>query len=132
MLVLVMVALYFLTFTQIFFDEFYGEGFEVLPGHHMVRATSPEPFAGIVWSGKGTINGNPLDAASDVAKEFLVVPNTQIDISNTGDITICIFYINAIDEIPGELYLGSLHSFNERALCTTAYTERPVCAAVFS
>jgi len=65
----------------------------VLPGQRMVRPAGPEPFAGIVWSGKGTINGNPLDVASDTAKEFLVVPNTQVEVANSGDVNIYIFTV---------------------------------------
>jgi hypothetical protein len=78
---------------QIFFDEFYGEGFEVRQGHSYQRPPStplppttiinseekkgleePLPWGGIVWSGKGDLNGNPLDAENDLQSEFLVLP----------------------------------------------------------
>ncbi len=53
---------------QIFFDGFYGEGYEVKPGHSFTRTTTTNnntntptttpvsdsrPFAGVVWAGSG-------------------------------------------------------------------------------
>jgi hypothetical protein len=68
---------------QIFFDEFYGEGFEINAGKTMTH-TFQKAFAGIVWSGHGKINGNELDATNTNQREFLVVPNTTVTIQNTG------------------------------------------------
>lgn len=67
---------------RIFFDEFYGEGFEVHPGARMERPATDQPYAGIVWSGKGSINGNSLDSSDNSQKEFLVTPNTIVSLED--------------------------------------------------
>ena len=36
---------------RLFYHEFYGEGFEVLPGQTFRRDATERPFAGITWSG---------------------------------------------------------------------------------
>lgn len=78
---------------QIFFDQFYGEAFEILPGQIWVRNSDHRPFAGIVWSGKGLLNGNQIDANNKERKEFLVVPNTTITITNTGETPLMIYTV---------------------------------------
>lgn len=78
---------------RIFFDEFYGEGFEVHPGARMERPATDQPYAGIVWSGKGSINGNALDASDNTQKEFLVVPNTLVFLESTGPVSLYIFTV---------------------------------------
>ena len=47
-------------------------------------------FVGIVWSGKGSINGNALDGSNNSQKEFLVVPNTLVFLESTGPVSLCI------------------------------------------
>eukprot|EP01114_Cavostelium_apophysatum_P024899 TRINITY_DN9947_c0_g1_i2.p1 TRINITY_DN9947_c0_g1~~TRINITY_DN9947_c0_g1_i2.p1 ORF type:complete len:403 (+),score=104.80 TRINITY_DN9947_c0_g1_i2:19-1227(+) len=69
---------------QIFFDGFYGEGYEVKAGQTYTRAADKRPFGGVVWSGEGLLNGNPVSATDDNCKEFLVVPNTPLEIKATA------------------------------------------------
>lgn len=79
---------------QIFFDVFYGEGFEVEPGQQFTFEAGPRPFAGIVWSGEGTLNGLPLSAVdAKTPKEFLVVPGHDASFVNTGDTTLRIYTV---------------------------------------
>jgi len=66
---------------QIFFDEFYGEGYEIKASCSVFRAPDVRPWGGIAWSGRGLINGNTIDAESEAHSEFLVTPNTPIEIS---------------------------------------------------
>jgi hypothetical protein len=68
---------------QIFFDHFYGEGFEVLP-NQIMECKFEKPFAGIVWSGNGSLNENDIDATNELQREFLIVPNTPVKIKNTS------------------------------------------------
>jgi len=62
----------------------YGEAFEIEPGQTFVRPRDERPFAGIVWSGSGKLNGNDIDVMNNAKKEFLVTPKTDITIINTG------------------------------------------------
>lgn len=78
---------------QIFFDQFYGEAIEVSPGQDFVRAKENRPFAGIVWSGKGMINGNFLNVGHELQKEFLVTPNREVRIKNTGEDVLRIYTV---------------------------------------
>jgi D-glycero-beta-D-manno-heptose 1-phosphate adenylyltransferase len=83
---------------QIFFDAFYGEAFEINPGHIFKRAADERPFAGIVWSGRGTLNGNPIDVNDNERKELLVTPNTEVVIENTGTTPLLIYTVFPIDQ----------------------------------
>lgn len=56
----------------------------------MERPATEQPYAGIVWSGKGSVNGNPLDASAVNQKEFLVVPNTLVFLESNGESPLCI------------------------------------------
>jgi len=78
---------------QIFFDEFYGEGYEVKPGARMERPKTEMPYAGIVWSGKGSINGNVVDWSSEIGREFLVVPDTLVFLECTSEVPLYIFTV---------------------------------------
>eukprot|EP01112_Ceratiomyxa_fruticulosa_P011150 TRINITY_DN3003_c0_g1_i1.p1 TRINITY_DN3003_c0_g1~~TRINITY_DN3003_c0_g1_i1.p1 ORF type:complete len:407 (-),score=81.02 TRINITY_DN3003_c0_g1_i1:74-1294(-) len=78
---------------QIFFDEFYGEGFEVEPLQEMKRDPDERPIAGIVWNGIGFLNGNEINQECIIQKEFIVVPFTPITIRNTGKTTLFIFTV---------------------------------------
>jgi len=78
---------------QIFFDAFYGEAFEINPGCTWVRNADSRPFAGIVWSGQGTLNGNIISVANNNRKEFLVTPNTTVTIKNTGETPLLIYTV---------------------------------------
>lgn len=69
---------------QIFHHNFYGEGLEIEPGKDYTRPPTPKPYAGIVWSGAGELNGMPLDTSVKSAREFLVAPNHAITLVNTG------------------------------------------------
>lgn len=91
---------------QIFFDAFYGESIEVLPGKMWERAAEVRPFAGIVWSGKGMLNTNCINSEHALQKEFLIVPNTAVTISNTGTLPLIIFTVFPIKKkIANELLL---------------------------
>ena len=41
-------------------------------------------YVGIVWSGEGCLNGLKLDCEDELHKEFLVCPNSCIEIVNTS------------------------------------------------
>lgn len=79
---------------RIFFDRFYGEGWEVLPEHTMELAAKAVPQAGIAWSGSGKINGNPISQSG--TNEFLCIPNTPIVVSNPGPHTLYIYTVEPI------------------------------------
>ncbi|XP_065188015.1 uncharacterized protein LOC135818546 isoform X1 [Sycon ciliatum] len=68
--------------TRLFYHDFYGEGFEILPGHSFTRPKGPQPIAGIVWSGSGSLNGLPVSAVDDESREFLVCPQFPCHIEN--------------------------------------------------
>ncbi len=78
---------------QIFFDRFYGEGFEINPGEIFIRKADESPYSGIVWSGKGTINGNQVNVDIKEQKEFLVMPGNSVDIKNTGNEPLLIYTV---------------------------------------
>ena len=44
-------------------------------------------YAGIVWSGAGTINDQPLETQSQDRQEFLVTPGHSMQLSNTSSHT---------------------------------------------
>jgi len=83
---------------QIFFHEFYGEGIEINPADKFTRESDSRPYAGIVWSGTGTVNGNILDATNLKQKEFLIVPNTKAEFVNTGDKVLYIYTVFPLKE----------------------------------
>jgi D-glycero-beta-D-manno-heptose 1-phosphate adenylyltransferase len=74
---------------QIFFDTFYGESIEVHPGQTFSRNPDERPFAGLVWSGNGRVNGNAVEKF----KEFLVTPHTLLEIENTGNEVLMVFTV---------------------------------------
>lgn len=78
---------------QIFFRKFYGEGFEIKPKQTYVMPAQEKPFAGMVWSGRGLINGNALNVDNKKAKEFLVVPGTEATIYNDGSHSLLIYTV---------------------------------------
>ena len=82
---------------QIFFNQFYGEAFEINPGQIWVRNSDIRPFAGIVWSGQGLLNDNVINVNNTKKKEFLVTPNTTITLKNTGEIPLLIYTVFPID-----------------------------------
>ena len=80
---------------RLFYHDFYGEGFEISPalGDKSVagstttytRAADDRPYACLVWSGRGRINGHTLDVADMGAREYLVTPGTSMTLENTGE-----------------------------------------------
>lgn len=79
---------------QIFFDEFYGEAIEVQPGESYTRKADDRPFAGIVWSGQGFLNGQPIGAIGGAApREFLVTPTHDARFENSFDITLRVYTV---------------------------------------
>lgn len=83
---------------QIFFDTFYGEAWEILPGQTMKASLKNVPIAGVIWSGQANINGNHLSQKG--LNEFLSIPNTNLIVSNPGDITLMIYTVEPIKNYP--------------------------------
>ena len=81
------------TRSQIFFDMFYGEAIEMNPNSQITLPISNQPYAGIVWSGKGLINNNRLDVDNELAKEFLITPNTEVTIQNEENKKLLIYTV---------------------------------------
>lgn len=69
---------------RLFYHMFYGEGFIVSPGQSYTRQAEKRPFAGIVWSGEGTINGLPFSHSEEEHREFLVTPGHVVKLQNTS------------------------------------------------
>ena len=73
---------------QTFFNRFYGEAIEIAKGQTYVLQADERPCSMVVWSGKGTMNGNIVEAetANVVGltnmrrREMIICPNTQVDI----------------------------------------------------
>ena len=42
-------------------------------------------FAGIVWSGKGKLNGLDVNCREKLHREFLVTPHHLLELENTSD-----------------------------------------------
>ncbi len=97
---------------QIFFDNFYGEAFEINSSAIWTRNADNKPFAGIVWSGQGTINGNPISAENKNTKEFLVTPKNSLSIVNTGDIPLIIYTVFPIKPIASNTSSGSINAMH--------------------
>lgn len=74
---------------QIFFDMFYGEGWEIPPHATLHIPEKETPQAGVVWSGRGTINENEVSLNGN--NEFLIVPHTKVTVTNSGDIPLLIY-----------------------------------------
>ena len=55
----------------------------MLPGQTMERAADERPFAALVWSGEGAVNGHVLAVGGD-SSEFLVTPGTALTLRNTS------------------------------------------------
>lgn len=65
-----------------FFDAFHGESIELLPGASWRRPVSDEPFAGLVWSGSGRLNGAPIGAEVERGREFLATPQAKLNLES--------------------------------------------------
>jgi len=85
---------------RIFFEPFYGEAIEIEPNSEWIRRADPRPFAGIVWSGDGSLNGQQISALDSGGKEFLVTPNRELRIRNSGDARLLVFVVFPIGELP--------------------------------
>jgi len=70
---------------RLFYHDFYGEGFEINSKKSYTRQADDRPYAGIVWSGSGTINGQKLDVADASCREFLITPNTAVTFESSSD-----------------------------------------------
>lgn len=81
---------------QIFFDRFYGEGWELEPKKKIEFEKKEKPIAGIVWSGDGLLNGNKID--SEENKEFMIIPDSEIRLENKGDLKLMIFTVEPIED----------------------------------
>lgn len=82
---------------QIFFDQFYGEGWEVLPEQILTIPAKDTPQAGIIWSGAGEINGNSVSQSDQ--NEFLCIPQTPITVTNRNSSTLYIYTVEPIRKI---------------------------------
>ncbi len=79
---------------RIFFDRFYGEGFEIEPGHRYTRPADSRPWAGIVWSGAGQLNGYRIGVrGTEAMTEFLVAPGHEATFVNDGDVTLRVYTV---------------------------------------
>lgn len=78
---------------QLFYHMFYGEGYVIEPGKVFTRASDKRPFAGIVWSGSGLLNGMDINCNNNEKREFLVTPNSEIQFENHGSLQLIIFVI---------------------------------------
>ena len=70
---------------RLFYRLFYGEGFVIRPGMSYTRGADERPYAGIIWSGEGTINKLVFDMADKEKREFLVTPGSVAVFKNTSD-----------------------------------------------
>jgi hypothetical protein len=70
---------------QLFYHCFYGEGIIINPGFSYTRIADKDgrPFAAIVWSGTGTVNGLAVASGSDGRDEFIVAPGHSVTYDNT-------------------------------------------------
>lgn len=78
---------------RIFFDQFYGEAFEINSGCGFKRTGDKKPFACIVWSGVGSVNGNKVNAVSELQKEFFVASGTELSLKNDSSEKLIIYSI---------------------------------------
>lgn len=86
---------------QIFFDEFYGEAVEIEPGRTYTLQAEARPFAGIVWSGQGLLNGQPIaDISGGAPVEFLVTPGCDARFENAGSITLRVYTVYPLKRAP--------------------------------
>lgn len=78
---------------RIFHHEFDGEGFEILPGQAYEHPARDEPYAALVWSGRGDVRAvapgrefpaHGVEALTDKSSEFLVTPRTAVRMANTS------------------------------------------------
>eukprot|EP00048_Salpingoeca_helianthica_P021735 m.14158 g.14158 ORF g.14158 m.14158 type:complete len:400 (+) comp6348_c0_seq1:23-1222(+) len=83
---------------RIFYFEFYGEGFELQPGGKYVRAAEARPFAAIVWSGRGTVNGHAVDRDITERREFFVAPHTEVQFENTGPGALLVYSVFPLED----------------------------------
>lgn len=74
---------------QVFYGTFYGEGWEVAPGASMVIPATEVPVGGVVWTGKGTLNGNEI--ARSGMNEFLITPHTNVELVNDSDTPLILY-----------------------------------------
>lgn len=84
-------------------DYFYGEAVELTPGSEWVREPDADerPFAGIVWSGQGTINGRAIaHDSADGGSEFLATPGARVAFANTGDGPLLVYTVFPIPKAP--------------------------------
>ncbi len=79
---------------RIFFDRFYGEGLEIEPHRRYVRPADPRPWAGIVWSGEGQLNGCRIGVrGTDAGSEFLVTPGHEAVLEDDGEVTLRVYTV---------------------------------------
>ena len=78
---------------QLFYHMFYGEGYVIEASKVFTRAPDVRPFAGIVWSGSGLLNGMEINCDNNERREFLVTPNNEAQFENNGSLQLIIFVI---------------------------------------
>ena len=80
---------------RIFFDEFDGECLNLRRGKweggKMKRDEVEVLCGGIVWSGRGRVNGNPVDVNEENRNEFLIKSGTDIIVENDSDEELIVF-----------------------------------------
>ncbi len=79
---------------RLFYHLFYGEGYVIRPGMSHTRDKDERPYAGIIWSGEGTINKMEFDMRDEDKREFLVTPNSVVTFENTSnDLNLLVFTV---------------------------------------
>lgn len=77
---------------QIFFDEFYGEALELESGCCYTRRAEETPWAGVVWSGQGKLNGITIKTLNEGGlTEFLVAPGHEAEFVNEGETRLIVY-----------------------------------------
>ncbi len=64
------------------------------------RAPDERPYAALVWSGSGTVNGRIVDVAVLAQREFLVTPQSAVTFVATSATPLLIYSVFPILEMP--------------------------------
>ena len=69
-----------------------------MKGCSYTRLADARPYAAIVWSGEGSVNGQAVANANMQRKEFLVTPHHDLKIENTGSTMLLIYSVFPLEE----------------------------------
>ena len=79
---------------RIFFNWFYGEGWEVEARKSVSFPAKEKPIGAIVWSGAGRING--MEISNPGTKEFFIVPGTSITLENASSSRLMLYTVEPL------------------------------------